>query len=38
MKDGTSLVSDGDYYNSIYTAPHKVVANVEGRQTSLRQL
>jgi flagellin len=35
MKDGTSLVSDGDYYNSIYTAPHKVVANVEGRQTSI---
>jgi flagellin len=35
MKDGTSLVSDGDYYNSIYTAPHKVVANVDGRQTSI---
>ena len=35
MKDGTSLVSDGDYYNSIYTAPHKVVANVEGRQTAI---
>ena len=35
MKDGTSLVSDGDYYNSIYTAPHKVVANVEGRQTTI---
>jgi flagellin len=34
MKDGTSLVSDGDYNNSIYTAPHKVVANVEGRQTT----
>ena len=35
MKDGTSLVSDGDYNKSIYTAPHKVVANVEGRQTAI---
>jgi flagellin len=35
MKNGTSLVSDGDFYNSIYTAPHKVVANVEGRQTTI---
>ncbi|UEM21443.1 flagellin [Skermanella mucosa] len=35
MKDGTSLVSDGEFYNSIYTAPHKVVSNVDGRQTTI---
>ncbi|EWY35749.1 hypothetical protein N825_35855 [Skermanella stibiiresistens SB22] len=35
MKDGTSLVSDGDFYNKIYTAPNKIVANVDGRQTTI---